>query len=228
MWTNIERFSKAVSQLGSTHIFWQFSVTSSAFYGSDIANFGPFVTSQLILSNADVHGNTQNRIRKEKKTFQIGFTRYTCSKLLSFIWEKIINSFDKCGKLPLLTFVVNFAILSTLSVTNIIRESMLFHNSELCQIKKLFLIFLWTKTIWMLKMNLALNSSPIKSLYEAVTIVNMNKYVRILMKFLPKISSWRQRKNFCARMANIEIWTWLKIRTTKNIDWQILWWTWFG
>ena len=35
----------------------------------------------------------------------------------------------------------------------------------------------------------------------------MNKYVRILMKFLPKISSWRQRKNFCARMANIGIWT---------------------
>ena len=47
----------------------------------------------------------------------------------------------------MLTFVVNFAVLSTLSVTNIIRESMLFHNSEL------FDFFLWTKRIQILKMN---------------------------------------------------------------------------
>ena len=138
LWTNIEPFSTAAFEI-ATHIFWQFSVTSSAFYGSDIANFGPFVTSQLILSNADVHGNTQNRIMKENKTWKSGYAWKTCSKLFCFIWEKIINSFVKCGKLPLLTFVVNFAILSTLSVTNIIRESMLFHNSKLCQIKELFL-----------------------------------------------------------------------------------------
>ena len=91
----------------------------------------------------------------------------------------------------------------------------------------------------MLKINLVLNSSPIKSIYEAVTIVNMNKYVRILMKFLPKISSWRQRNNFCARMANIGIWTGLKTQKNqqhwlanfvvgKNSDWRILWWAWFG
>ena len=65
LWTNIEPFSTAAFEI-ATHIFWQFSVTSSAFYGSDIANFGPFVTSQLILSNADVHSNTQNRFPKEK------------------------------------------------------------------------------------------------------------------------------------------------------------------
>ena len=41
----------------SLFLFWQFSVTCSAFYGSDIGNFVPFVTSQLILSNADVQGN---------------------------------------------------------------------------------------------------------------------------------------------------------------------------
>ena len=69
------------------------------------------------------------------------------------------------------------------------------------------------KRLWLLKINVALKSSPIKSIYEAVTIANMNKYVRILMKFLPKISSWRQRKNFCARMANIGIWT--RFKTQK-------------
>jgi len=44
-------------QSSSLFIFRQFSVTCSAFYGSDIGNFVPFVTSQLILSNADVQGN---------------------------------------------------------------------------------------------------------------------------------------------------------------------------
>ena len=52
-----ERFSKL------PNIFWQFSVTCSAFYGSDIANFVPFVTLQLILSNADV----QNSLKEENK-----------------------------------------------------------------------------------------------------------------------------------------------------------------
>ena len=112
------------------HIFWQVLHSTA-----NIANFVPFVNFQLILSNADVHSSNQNSFwegkRKHLRTWEI--TSY------SLLFQKESSFADVANFSCLLTFVVNFGILSTLSVTNIIRESMLFHNWALCQ---MFIFFI--------------------------------------------------------------------------------------
>ena len=76
------------------------------------------------------------------------------------LFQKESSFADVANFSCLLTFVVNFGILSTLSVTNIIRESMLFHNWALC--KMFFFIFFINKRMWVLNCaHLLLNMNQI-------------------------------------------------------------------
>ena len=113
------------------HIFWQVLHSTA-----NIANFVPFVNFQLILSNADVHSSNQNSFWEGKR--KLG-TFKNLGNYFVFSERELFP--DVANFSCLLTFVVNFGILSTLSVTNIIRESMLFHNWALCQM--FFFIFFY-------------------------------------------------------------------------------------
>ena len=118
----------------ATHI-----LTSSAFSGQ-YCQFCPLLsTSNWFFPTQTSTAATKIVFEKGKENLEHLRTWEITSYFLLF--QKESSFADVANFSCLLTFVVNFGILSTLSVTNIIRESMLFHNWALC--KMFFFIFFY-------------------------------------------------------------------------------------